>query len=308
MTSQVKSPLSGKEAKFVRTLKVSDIIQAYRTELAIAVESYFGDSFEISIYECLETGYRFYYPFHIMGDPEFYAALQSSETYYPKWKWENEKSLEFIQTHHHVLDVGCGEGNFLKALYKKNIQHVYGLDQSSEALVFNDTTNIPISNESIESFSKKNEGTFDVLVCFQILEHITDVRSFITDCLRCLKAGGYLIIAVPNNNPYLYKHDLFHTLNLPPHHAGLWNKRSLAALAPLFNLKLVKNVVEPIEEQVSEYTRVQMNHLASENRFFKWCFKHDLLKKIYSKLLFMNRSRIEGRNCLAVYQKIDNLN
>lgn len=31
----------------------------------------------------------------------------------------------------------------------------------------------------------------------------------------------------------------YHTLNLPPHHMGLWDKASLHAVAELFNLRVI---------------------------------------------------------------------
>lgn len=308
MNDIVKSPISGNIARFIQSIEVSKIVEQYKSELGLDVTTYFGTTSTLSIYECVETGYRFYYPFGIAGDAQFYAALQNTGSYYPQWKWENEKALSFMKENDRVLDVGCGEGNFLKELHKRHFKHVSGIDHSAEALTYSQSTEIPIYNETIETFSQKNKHVFDVLTCFQILEHITDVKAFIQNCLLCLKPGGILILAVPNNNPYLYKHDFLHTLNLPPHHAGLWNKSALAKLPHFFKMNLLQNEVQAISDQVAEYTLVQMNYLSSKNKFIKSLLKFNLIKKIYSKILFMQRNSIEGRNCLAVYQKIDTLN
>lgn len=306
MKTQVLSPLSGKAAKYLLSIEVDTIVELYKRDFGFSVKNYFKDLSQISLYECIETGYRFYFPFNIMGDAAFYASLQKTGSYYPKWKWENEKALTFINTNDKVLDVGCGEGNFLKALYEKNIKNCCGIDQSSASLVFSHTDNIPIYNETIETFSSKNKETFDLIVCFQILEHITEVHSFMSSCLHALKPGGKLVIAVPNNNPYLYRYDLYHTLNLPPHHAGLWNKDSLAALGTYFQLKILENQIEPISEQVSEYTRIQVVHLSAKNSFFKWLLRSKFMKKLIAKFHYMRKDKIEGRNCLAVFQKTVN--
>ena len=93
----------------------------------------------------------------------------------------------------------------------------------------------------------KNPQRYDIICSFQVLEHVTEVGEFIDACLKCLKPGGLLIYAVPNNNPFLYKHDKFNVLNLPPHHAGLWNKISLLNIEKFFDLTVINYKVEPID-------------------------------------------------------------
>ncbi|MDI1355022.1 MAG: class I SAM-dependent methyltransferase [bacterium] len=306
MTDFVISPISKKPATLVQSVEVPLIIDLYRNQIGLNVSKYFGKEKQISIYECCETKYRFYFPFTVSGDSEFYAELQKKGDYYPEWKWENESALQFITSTSRVLDVGCGEGNFLKELTKRDIKNCCGIDQSLASLTYTGTNEIPIYDESIQSFSAKNRENFDVITCFQILEHITDVSTFIESCLTCLKPGGYLVVAVPNNNPYLYKHDLHHALNLPPHHTGLWNSNSLSKLTDYFGFKIVLNKVEPISQYIAEYTSVQMRKMSNSNAVLSWLFSLNIIRKVYSKLLYMFKTKIKGRNCLAVYQKNNN--
>lgn len=303
MNEPVLSPISSKPAKFITRIENDIIISNYLNDFSIDVSKYFGSTDYISLYECLETGYRFYYPFQITGDAKFYAELQKNSGYYPKWKWENEKALKYIKSTDSVLDVGCGEGNFLKKLLEKGINNIQGLDFSSELLTFDKASTIPISNESVDEYCEKNKGKFDVVVCFQVLEHVAEVKRFFESCMACVKTGGYLIIAVPNSDPYLYKHDIYHTLNLPPHHAGLWNMKALNALGLYMNTNILTIETELIEAYLSDYTKVQISYLKGKFGFYKWLFKFKLGVKLYSKFLFMFRNRISGRNLFAVFQK-----
>jgi len=93
-----------------------------------------------------------------------------------------------------------------------------------------------------------------------VLEHIFHVSDFIKDCLACLKPGGILILGVPNSNPFIYRHDKFHTLNLPPHHAGLWNQNSLQKLGDVFNLSIIDISISPLEHYKDWFT-TQKKHL-----------------------------------------------
>jgi hypothetical protein len=72
---------------------------------------------------------------------------------------------------------------------------------------------------------------------FQVLEHISAVQSFLTAAIKCLKKNGLLVLAVPNNEPYLFGFNKYDWLNLPPHHMGWWNAASLQKLSGFFPIK-----------------------------------------------------------------------
>src|SRR5665213_2991584 len=171
---------------------------------------------------CPDSHYAFYHPFNIAGDEQFYALLERAGEYYPEWKWENEAALKFIREGDHVLDVGCGDGAFLQNLSTRKKVTCNGIDTNSQAII-KANSRLPetffISN--VASWQEKHELSYDVITCFQILEHIPDPVDFLKKIIPCLKENATLVIAVPNNEPYLYKHDMMHTLNLPPHHMGL---------------------------------------------------------------------------------------
>lgn len=101
------------------------------------------------------------------------------------------------------------------------------------------------------------------MVCsFQVLEHIADVKSFIESSLKALKKGGRLVVAVPNNDVLFFKYRNLRfqnnhylktlLLNLPPHHMGLWNPRSIVNLASIYNLKLEALFKEPLNHHRKE--------------------------------------------------------
>jgi hypothetical protein len=89
--------------------------------------------------------------------------------------------------------------------------------------------------------------------------------------LKALKKGGKLIIGVPNSNPFLYKYDKYHTLNLPPHHMGLWNKFSLANLANYFPMSVDNIIVEALQQHEFEYYfKILFDNNMSTKNLFLW--------------------------------------
>ncbi len=219
------------------TLNVEKIVSQYKKDFNIDVAYLFEGTKDLQIVKCKETGFRFYYPLSVEGDNRFYSDLYSQhrDRLYQKTKWEFREAAKMIRPNSSVLDVGCGGGDFFDELKGKNCQ-CFGLDKSNYAGELLKSKGVEFSDEPIETFAEKNREKFDYVTGFQILEHVKQPGEFIKSMVKMLKKDGILIIAVPNNEPYFMKHFKYHTLNLPPHHMGLWNKESLTNMAPHFGL------------------------------------------------------------------------
>jgi hypothetical protein len=117
-----------------------------------------------------------------------------------------------------------------------------------------------------------------------------------------LAQGGEVNLCVPNNNPYLYRHDLYHTLNLPPHHSGLWNRESFSKLPDFFPMRMNNIFIEPLSDY-KEYYRTQVNYFREKKNPV-----HRLLSlvpaPIYKNSLRLLRHVMEGRNILVEFIKL----
>ena len=236
---QPLSPITKKNnTTLVDTFRSRDIIQLYREQVGIDTAHFFPTS-EFNIFRCGDTGYRFYYPEGMDGDGKFYAALQEKlgGDYYHAWKFENQMALDAISPRDRVLDIGCGTGNFLTRAKEKALA-VTGLELNQKAVETCRQKGLEVHNEMIQVHAATHEGAYDVVCMFQVLEHIYDVKSFLEAALKVLKKGGCLVIGVPNNEPYFLGYDRYCTLNLPPHHMGLWNKEVFERLSGQFDLAL----------------------------------------------------------------------
>jgi ubiquinone/menaquinone biosynthesis C-methylase UbiE len=127
-----------------------------------------------------------------------------------------------------VLDIGCGWGTdlfYLNSLYKNFRNSIFvGLDLSEDNIKFcNDAkntkeiTNINFLIGDIENTSFK-DGTFDVVICSEVLEHLPNPTHVIMEIRKILKDGGALIITTPNKSNYFLKiASLFKFLGLWKH-------------------------------------------------------------------------------------------
>jgi 2-polyprenyl-3-methyl-5-hydroxy-6-metoxy-1,4-benzoquinol methylase len=96
-----------------------------------------------------------------------------------------------------VLDVGCSTGHFLDAL-KGKVKTRVGLELSQdEASFIRKNLDFPVYSAPIEE-EKIKEGPFDLITCFQVLEHIEDPLSFLKALGKNLKPNGLLYLELPN--------------------------------------------------------------------------------------------------------------
>jgi SAM-dependent methyltransferase len=225
------------------------------------VAPFFTENNTFFLYQCNDTGYRFYHPTGMEGDGKFYSELQQrlADDYYHKWKFENQLALDVINAGDKVLDIGCGVGNFLVRAQEKAT--VTGLELNEKAITICRQRGFNVLNEKIEDHAPGNKEQYDVVCFFQVLEHIYAVNPFLENALSVLKKGGKLVIGVPNNEPYFLGYDKYCTLNLPPHHMGLWNKQVFEKTASLFNLKMLRSCYD-IKGSIRTYAYLKAKYLA----------------------------------------------
>lgn len=115
-----------------------------------------------------------------------------------------------------VLDAGCGTGWGTKLLAAAGAQSVVGVDISAEAI--EDSRRRTPEASFVEGDLQAlpfEDGSFDVVVCFEALEHTHDVDLTLDHLVRVLAADGVLFVSSPN--PAVYPAgNPFHFNELPP--------------------------------------------------------------------------------------------
>ena len=104
-----------------------------------------------------------------------------------------------------VLDVASGEG-YGSALIASKAVEVIGLDVSAEAVAhandaYADRQNVTFMQGSCAKLPF-DDATFDVIVSFETIEHISKQNEFLDEIKRVLKRSGLLIMSSPNRAEY----------------------------------------------------------------------------------------------------------
>lgn len=98
-----------------------------------------------------------------------------------------------------ILEVGGGQGGLTALLYPQakitnldfNPEYANAPCNQQEQVTFvcGDATNLPFEDQS-----------FDAVTMFDVLEHISDHEKAVSEALRVLKSGGFLLVSSPNEN------------------------------------------------------------------------------------------------------------
>ena len=101
-----------------------------------------------------------------------------------------------------VLDAGCGVG-YGTAELARSAASVTGLDCAPEAIeeARRRYSQLCFLEGSCEQMPLE-AARFDLVVAFEVIEHLDDWRAFLGECVRVLKPNGRLLVSTPNKTYY----------------------------------------------------------------------------------------------------------
>ena len=132
-----------------------------------------------------------------------------------------------------VLDVGCG-GGILSETMAGCGATVTGIDLSEAALEIAtlhameaDVSNVNYECCSAENYAARHQGTFDIVTCMEMLEHVPNPEGVVQSCRELLKPGGAAFFSTLNRNNKSWLMAIVgaeYILNLLPRGTHDWNR------------------------------------------------------------------------------------
>lgn len=173
--------------------------------------------------------------------------------------WERVRRLQkCFQTPGRVLDVGCGEGTFLRLL-KKEGWECFGTELTAEMASRASRFGVSVSTGEI------HENQFplryiDVITFWQVLEHLRNPAKIIKSLLPSLKKKGIVAISTPNISSFqaqVFGAEWFHLD--PPRHLYLFSPETLKILMESLGFDLVRLYHFSLEQDPYGWTQGMLN-------------------------------------------------
>lgn len=108
-----------------------------------------------------------------------------------------------------VLDIGCGGGILAEAMAHHGAR-VTAIDLADASLSvaklhqLESKLNIDYRKSSAEHLAESEPGSYDVITCLEMLEHVPDPSSVVKACSELVKPGGLIFFSTINRNPKAY--------------------------------------------------------------------------------------------------------
>ena len=101
-----------------------------------------------------------------------------------------------------ILDVGCGTGNKILSLIDKGYRNTISVEYNPEMYqkMITKYHQLKIIKGNAEDLKCFRDGSFDLVYCHQVLEHLPFPQKAISEARRILKKKGAYIIGIPNGN------------------------------------------------------------------------------------------------------------
>lgn len=117
----------------------------------------------------------------------------SEQVIYNRCLYAYKAASEYVKGN--IIELGSGEGYGIQMLAPL-ADHYLAVDKFDTDITGH--ANVEFRKQLLPSLAGIEDSSFDFAVTFQVIEHIQDDKTFISEIHRVLKPGGMLFLTTPN--------------------------------------------------------------------------------------------------------------
>lgn len=170
-----------------------------------------------------------------------------------------------------VLDIGCGNGGFLRSLSKLGSYKLNGIELPGPAADRASTVpGIRLIRRPLQP-DDFQEGSLDLVTLFHVIEHLDAPDSVLYSVSRILKPGGKLVVSLPNCDSLQARLCDRHWLHWdPPRHLWLAPPSAVVQAAARHGFKVVSCSHLSLEQNPFGLLQGLLNHWFPRDRLYDW--------------------------------------
>jgi len=178
------------------------------------------------------------------------------------------EKVNLIKPEDKILEIGCGIGSIVNELHNRRF-NIQGTDISNEAISYglNKFGDINLQVQPAENLPYEDES-FDVVLSFDLFEHIAQIEKHVSEVTRVLRKGGYYLFQTPNKFSNVIFETWYHkSFNWKITHPSLHTPGQLKRRLSMSGYEVTFVKMNPI----NEFT---LNKIRKKFGFLSHIFKH----------------------------------
>ncbi len=220
--------------------RIHNLVQCEKCNFIFCNEIFSQDDF-IKVYDDLYNKNKTHYEYHALVE---YNKLISNEKVSIGINREKLIRKHIIKTNvQSVLEFGSGVG--LIGIYLRNAKSsIKYTGIELDKISFEKSQNLGLNTYNGDfSIAENIEEKFDVIMLWEVIEHLQDLDLFLKIAYDKLKVGGKLILSTPNYNKiYNYKNRQTDQIfqDAPPIHLNFFTKENIKNVFEINNFNNIK--------------------------------------------------------------------
>jgi len=131
-------------------------------------------------------------------DDQVYDIVEGKPLFRNQHQYNLLKKYNLVNSDLKILDFGAAKGLIaFKLIQDFGSKNIYTYDVSDSYIKFWDSK-ILKNNQAVNHLPDSWLGTFDLVISIFVMEHVSDVKTYVGKIAKLLKKGGNLFAIVPN--------------------------------------------------------------------------------------------------------------
>lgn len=187
-----------------------------------------------------------------------------------------------------ILEVGAGIGSFCYLAKKsKFFSKIKAIEPSEENVKFARKKGLDVFEGTVEKFKTKKK--YDIIVNFEVLEHLHSPKFFLKSIKKYLKNNGMIFLTCPNGMGFDIQKLKKKSDSIDHEHLNYFNPKSIQILFEKNGYKII-DVSTPgqLDANIVKNKIVRKKYKIKKNDFFKKIYSDDVLVANFQEFLVQN--------------------